>query len=487
MIREDKIKIQVRDLITELSHRLNRTILHSDAKKHIEAYISTYSGADSAEFLNTLFIQKESIRYIHDIFGIFFSSSILFDELNDFLVQEAKELYHGGKIEYGNYLGLIESFIRHEPTLIVIFKDEIIRELEKPNGRFFDRINEICAIKPSLVTQFIPNCLVALKNAGNDVYCIHGVIRFFSVLSKTHMELTTIPTFISYLSHILESPDKYEEYLINTCLEYLQNIAKRRVEIIKDLWNILCNFINVTNKAKVQAVMVIGSIAFQDNSKIKEILPILIYIIEHDIENYSITATLDVIRLLATRAPVQMQELIPYLQRLKNYPSADIVFKARDAIREINGEVTVALVRSKKQREDRTGINVFMSYSTQDAKLFNLPDIVKAIGGINGIQNVFYWEKSAEDDIISYMNEHLGDSEIFILFCTPNALASGPVELEWQAALKLGKQIIPVFIDPEHIPTLLTSKIGIKYDMTNHYQSVIFLQEEIRRRMEFIG
>ncbi|MHA1104449.1 MAG: toll/interleukin-1 receptor domain-containing protein [Promethearchaeota archaeon] len=49
------------------------------------------------------------------------------------------------------------------------------------------------------------------------------------------------------------------------------------------------------------------------------------------------------------------------------------------------------------------------------------------------------------------MNDNIGKCDVFILFCSPNALKSKPIEEEWTAANMLGKTIIPVFIKKELI------------------------------------
>ena len=36
--------------------------------------------------------------------------------------------------------------------------------------------------------------------------------------------------------------------------------------------------------------------------------------------------------------------------------------------------------------------------------------------------------------------------------------------MEWQAALKIKKKIIPIFINEMDIPIMLTTKLGIKFD-----------------------
>ena len=55
------------------------------------------------------------------------------------------------------------------------------------------------------------------------------------------------------------------------------------------------------------------------------------------------------------------------------------------------------------------------------------------------------------------MNDNLKTCQVFILFCSEYALESDPIEMEWTAALKLNKKMIPIFTNEEHIPPLLTT------------------------------
>jgi hypothetical protein len=68
------------------------------------------------------------------------------------------------------------------------------------------------------------------------------------------------------------------------------------------------------------------------------------------------------------------------------------------------------------------------------------------------------------DSIIEYMNDNLGRCNGVLLFCSPNALNSIPVKKEWMAAEALKKPIIPIFLKPEHIPPLLSDRLGLEFD-----------------------
>ncbi|MFX0077418.1 MAG: toll/interleukin-1 receptor domain-containing protein, partial [Candidatus Hermodarchaeota archaeon] len=129
----------------------------------------------------------------------------------------------------------------------------------------------------------------------------------------------------------------------------------------------------------------------------------------------------------------------------------------------------------------KRGLVVFVSYATKDADFFKIKEVAEKLSKIQDIDDVLYWQENMKDNIIKYMNENLGKCDVFLLFCSPNALKSGPVEKEWTAAEILGKPIIPVFLKAEHIPPLLKSKTGIQYDAFDRERNLRNLQEIIKK------
>ena len=107
---------------------------------------------------------------------------------------------------------------------------------------------------------------------------------------------------------------------------------------------------------------------------------------------------------------------------------------------------------------------VFISYATKDSEKFKVPLIAERLIKYPEIGNVLYWEKHMRDDIIKYMNDNVGKCNVLLLLCSPNSLRSEPVEMEWQAALKIRKKIIPIFANKRDIPIMLATKLGIKFN-----------------------
>lgn len=125
---------------------------------------------------------------------------------------------------------------------------------------------------------------------------------------------------------------------------------------------------------------------------------------------------------------------------------------------------------------------IFMSYATKDADLFKVKEIAEKLTKSPDIQDVLYWQEDMEDNIIEYMNDNLGKCHVFILFCSKNSLESVPVKKEWTAADAMGTPIIPVFFNPEYIPPLLRSRLGIEYDFYDLDRNVMELHSLILKK-----
>jgi hypothetical protein len=82
------------------------------------------------------------------------------------------------------------------------------------------------------------------------------------------------------------------------------------------------------------------------------------------------------------------------------------------------------------------------------------------------------------------MNDNLGKCDIMLLFCSPNALTSVPVEKEWTAADIMEKPIIPIFIDPDHIPPLLKPRLGVQLDPLDFKKNIDKIYELIVKKLE---
>ena len=115
------------------------------------------------------------------------------------------------------------------------------------------------------------------------------------------------------------------------------------------------------------------------------------------------------------------------------------------------------------EKDKREKVKVFISYASVDSSFFDISKISKKLIKYPEIEQVLFWEEDLHDDIYDYMDKNLGQCDIFLLFCSPNANKSDAVKMEWQTALKIRKKVIPVFINEKDIPTLLSTKLGVQF------------------------
>jgi len=138
--------------------------------------------------------------------------------------------------------------------------------------------------------------------------------------------------------------------------------------------------------------------------------------------------------------------------------------------------------RAKQKKIDK--VKVFISYATTDSSYFQISRIAKRIIQYPEIEEILYWEEHLKDDIYGYMDKNVRLCDLFLLFCSPNALKSETVQMEWQAALKIKKKIIPIFIREQDIPTLLSTKLGIQFNESDIDGTIKNIYDLILKKLE---
>jgi small GTP-binding protein len=149
---------------------------------------------------------------------------------------------------------------------------------------------------------------------------------------------------------------------------------------------------------------------------------------------------------------------------------------------------TEKLISTYAEEISELGKNfVFISYSTRDSDIFKISKIVELLEQDEKIDKVLYWEKDSGMNIVEYMDKNLGKSKVFLLLCTENSINSKSVKAEWMAAFQLMQleklSIIPIYQDPEYIPSLLLPYIRIYYDQNDLETFLVNVKKEILKKL----
>lgn len=128
------------------------------------------------------------------------------------------------------------------------------------------------------------------------------------------------------------------------------------------------------------------------------------------------------------------------------------------------------------------GLLLFISYATKDAEIFKIREIAESLSVYPNIEDVLFWQKDSRDNIIAFMNENVGKCDLMLLFCSPNAMKSPPVEKEWTAFDYMNKPIIPVFYEVDDIPPLLKPRQGIKFNIFEFQKNIDNLYDLIIKK-----
>ncbi|MFX0077412.1 MAG: TIR domain-containing protein [Candidatus Hermodarchaeota archaeon] len=181
---------------------------------------------------------------------------------------------------------------------------------------------------------------------------------------------------------------------------------------------------------------------------------------------------------------------VPNFYVFANFQDKEQVAIEKDKIQEMFGEKTVALAAVEPDSKDvmisilkeiaetaTVGKNllVFVSYATVDSAFFEVSKISDRLRNYSRIGDILYWEEALKDDIYDFMNNNLERCDVFLIFCSKNSKTSEAVQMEWKAALKLKKPIIPIFQEENNIPALLSTKLGVQFnkeDLTNTVEQI---------------
>ncbi len=256
------------------------------------------------------------------------------------------------------------------------------------------------------------------------VSCSDGNTYWFTMFSK-FSRMNTIEQLISALKHNL---NQYEPTKISEAIEFIKNLPQLYKEITLD---------DLSSRTKLKG---------------DELIKIL--------ENMILDKELNA-------------EFRGNLLHVKQTPSSIASPKGY--------ELNTSIVQESQQKE---GLLIFVSYATKDTDLYKIPEIAHQLEAYKEIGEVLYWQEDMHDSIIEYMNDNLGRCDVVLLFCSPNALDSVPVKKEWMAAEDLKKPIIPIFVKPEHIPPLLSDRLGFEFDTFDFQKNIQEIYELILKKKQ---
>ena len=127
---------------------------------------------------------------------------------------------------------------------------------------------------------------------------------------------------------------------------------------------------------------------------------------------------------------------------------------------------------------------VFVSYATIDSGFFEVSNISEKLKKYPRIGDILYWEEALKDDIYDFMNNNLEKCDVFLIFCSKNSKNSEPVQMEWKAALKLKKPIIPIFQTEDSIPALLSTKLGVHFNKDDIIKTIEEVYNLILKKLD---
>ena len=171
------------------------------------------------------------------------------------------------------------------------------------------------------------------------------------------------------------------------------------------------------------------------------------------------------------------KEKIEAMFREKTVALSAIKLEAKDVMVKVIEEIS----NTKIIKRD---LLVFVSYATVDSGFFEVSNISEKLKKYPRIGDILYWEEALKDDIYDFMNNNLEKCDVFLIFCSKNSKNSEPVQMEWKAALKLKKPIIPIFQTEDSIPALLSTKLGVHFNKDDIIKTIEEVYNLILKKLD---
>ena len=125
--------------------------------------------------------------------------------------------------------------------------------------------------------------------------------------------------------------------------------------------------------------------------------------------------------------------------------------------------------KSNTKESKIKGLKIFISYASEDLKLFRIPEIADYLESQPEIQKVYYWERdnNSPQRLFEYMEESILKSDIFLAISSQHSLTSSPVKKETEFADYNEKIIIPIYENMKNVREFIRINRGIKFNRTH--------------------
>ncbi len=131
------------------------------------------------------------------------------------------------------------------------------------------------------------------------------------------------------------------------------------------------------------------------------------------------------------------------------------------------------------EEEIQRGLVLFLGYANVDSERFHIQEIAAALKQKPEIAQVLYWQKGISGTPRAFTNEHVPNCDIYLLFCSQDALQAAPMGVDWEFAHRNKKFILPIFESIEDVPPLLRRIRGISFRKSDLKDTISQLYQEI--------
>ncbi|MFX0073985.1 MAG: nitrous oxide reductase family maturation protein NosD [Candidatus Hermodarchaeota archaeon] len=129
-------------------------------------------------------------------------------------------------------------------------------------------------------------------------------------------------------------------------------------------------------------------------------------------------------------------------------------------------------------------VNVYVSFAEEDSEIFKINDFIKGLVAFDDINQVYSPGTDVEKEFLRDFENQIKKFDLVISFCSPSALKTDDLLKFWQKIKTSQKVMIPVYIDPQHVPRFLKSYKKVEFDAFNFEENLNKIKEIINREFK---
>ena len=138
----------------------------------------------------------------------------------------------------------------------------------------------------------------------------------------------------------------------------------------------------------------------------------------------------------------------------------------------------------EKKTRLRRNLNIYVSYADEDYDVFKIGEFMRRLSIFDDIDQVFNQGTGVNQEYFNEFENQIKGYDLMITFCSPNALKTPFLLKLWQKTKSMQMFVIPIYIEPQHIPRFLKSYKKVEFDAFNFEENLEKIHKIIIKRFQ---